>query len=100
MYRMTLAALAAAAGILIAAAPSFAYTTYEIQGSNGANFASPDDQQQSQNGFSFSTRTSTGSANPYDPFATSNFGAPQQQQENLSRDMNWQGTGYYLRPNN
>lgn len=101
MRRIALATLMGAAGLAFAAAPSLAYTTYQLQnGSAQANFANSGGQQQpSDNGFSFSAKTTT--SNPYDPFDTSNFGAQQpQQQQDLSRDMNWNGTGYYLRPDN
>lgn len=100
MRKIALAALAGAAGLVIAASPSFAYTTYQLQNSgDGANFAGSDDQQSSDHGFSFSAKSSTSAANPYDPFANANLGAQETQQE-PSRDMNWQGTGYYLRPGN
>ena len=97
MRRIALAAFGAAAGLVIAATPSFAYTTYELQNQGGANFASGDEQQQQDDhGFSFSAKTTT-SGNPYDPMGAANFGYSQTDQQ-PSRDMNWQGTGYYLRP--
>jgi hypothetical protein len=99
MRIVALAALAGAAGLAFAATPSFAYTTNQLQNQSGANFTSGDDQQQSSDhGFSFSANTTT-SANPYDPFAQANLSA-QGNQQAPSRDMTWQGSGYYLRPNN
>ncbi len=101
MRRIALAALMGTAGLVIAAGPSLAYTTYQLQnGGGGANFANSGEQQPSDNGFSFSAKTTT--SNPYDPFDQSNNFGPQQsqQQQDLSRDMNWQGTGYYFRPSN
>ncbi|KAB7739504.1 hypothetical protein F2P47_12355 [Parvibaculum sedimenti] len=102
MRKITLAALAGAAGLL-AATPSFAFTTYQVQ-TDGANAAQYTDQSvgnaSNNGGFNFSMKSSQD--------ATDNFGTPgyynnvdnTNSQQAPSRDMGWQGTGYYLRPNN
>jgi hypothetical protein len=101
MRKIAIAAAAGAAGLLIAAAPASALSTYEIQTDGGANFdGSPNSSSSSSSGFSMTTRTSEedpATGLPLGPRAR--FGGATQQQEDLSRDMGWQGTGYYLRPN-
>lgn len=103
MRKIALAAIAGAAGLLAAAAPSFAFTTYQVQ-TDGANAARYTDQSvggsNDSNGFNFSMKSSQDN--------TDNFGTPgyynrtdnTNSQDAPSRDMGWQGTGYYLRPNN
>jgi len=101
MRKIALAALAGAAGLVVAATPSFAYTTYQVN-TDGANASKFTDQSvssdNSSNGFNFSVKSSDGSTDPYNPPRT-NFDNTNAQQT-PSRDMNWQGTGYYLRPTN
>lgn len=102
MRKIVLAVLAGTAGLVAAAAPSFAYTTYQVQ-TDGANAAKFTDRGVSNasdttSGFSFSTGTSSDGTDPFDP-ASRRFNNSSSQQT-PSRDMNWQGTGYYLRPSN
>ncbi len=103
MRKIALAALAGTAGLLAAAAPSYAFTTYQVQtdGSNAAKYTDQSVGNSSNNGgFSFSMKSSED--------GTDNFGVPgaynnpdnANSQQAPSRDMGWQGTGYYLRPNN
>ncbi|HEY4345248.1 MAG TPA: hypothetical protein VGN05_12935 [Parvibaculum sp.] len=103
---IAIAAAAGAVGLMIAAAPASALSTYQIQTDGGANLdGTPNAADQSKSGFSMTTRTSaddnSSAINP-DGTPNVNFGATNrtQQQNNLSGDMGWQGTGYYLRPNN
>lgn len=102
MRKIALVALAGAASLMVSAAPSFAYTTYQVQ-TDGANAAQYTDQSAGSadnNGFNFSMKSSQDN--------TDNFGTPgyynrtdnTNSQQAPSRDMGWQGTGYYLRPNN
>jgi len=104
MRRIAIAAIAGAAGLMIAAAPASALSTYEIQSNGGANFDGTPNTASSQSGLSVSTSTSTVDIDPvtglpYGPRARFGAAANQNQQEDLSRDMGWKGTGYYLRPN-
>jgi hypothetical protein len=101
MRKITLAVAAASVGLLAASAPAFAYTTYQIQTAETAaalNDNANADQQKSS-GFSMTTQTNVSDpAAPYGSPAAARLAQPQQQ--NLSGDMTWQGTGYYLRGNN
>lgn len=104
MRRIAIAALAGAAGLMIAAAPASALSTYEIQTDGGANFNGAPNTSSSQSGLSVTTSTSSVDIDPvtglpYGPRARFGAAANQSQQEDLSRDMGWKGTGYYLRPN-
>jgi hypothetical protein len=106
MRKITLAT-AAAVGLMVASAPAFAYTTYQINTAEtqaALNENANADQDQSGG---LTIRASNEMAKdqataPFSPYATSAMPAArfQQQQQNLSGDMSWQGTGYYLRPNN
>jgi hypothetical protein len=99
MRKITLAVAAGTVGLLLASAPAFAYSTYQIQTaetSAALNANANSDQQSS--GFTMTTQTSTDNQGPTFNARTGNFSQPSGQ--NLSGDMSWQGTGYYLRPNN
>jgi hypothetical protein len=102
MRKLAIATLAGAAGLMIAAAPASALSSYQIQTDGGANFDGSPNTSSSNGGFSMTTKTSAEdpvTGLPYGPGGAARFGA-QQQQQDLSRDSGWQGTGYYLRPNN
>lgn len=101
MRKIALAAAAGVAGLMIATAPASALSTYQIQTDGGANFDGSPSGSTSRSGFSMMTKTSTEDAAtglPLGANGSSNFGASQTTQDNLSGDMGWQGTGYYLRP--
>jgi hypothetical protein len=102
MRKIALAAAAGAVGLLIAAAPASALSTYQIQTDGGANFDGAPNDNSSKSGFSMTTKTSNEDPITGLPVAPrARFGATQNtEQQDLSRDMGWQGTGYYLRPNN
>ncbi len=102
MRKIALAALAGAAGLVVAAAPSFAYTTYQVNtdGANASKFTDQSVSNASDNsGFNFSVKSGDSSTDPFDPAARTNLDNTNSQQS-PSRDMGWQGTGYYLRPTN
>lgn len=107
MRKIAIAAFAGAAGLMIAAAPASALSTYQIQTDGGANFdGSPNNDPVQKSGFSMTTRTTNDAVDPLTGLpagpGTPNFtgSGSQNGQQDLSRDMGWQGTGYYLRPNN
>lgn len=102
MRKITIAAALGAVGLMIAAVPASALSSYQVQTDGGANFDGSPSNTTTNSGFSMTTRTSKEDPITGLPIApgTANFGATSSSQPDLSRDMNWQGTGYYLRPNN
>jgi len=94
MRKLILAASIGAAGTLLALSPAFALTSYQIDTNGKANFQDPDTKSPIS-GLTVTSSTDNGAGNAA---VTNNFDGANQQQ-NLSGDMSWQGTGYYLRPN-
>ncbi|HEX7777012.1 MAG TPA: hypothetical protein VF449_10865 [Parvibaculum sp.] len=105
MRKITLAAAAGAVGFMVAAAPASAYTTYQINTAEtqaALNENANADQDQSS-GLTIRTTNDAArdqAASAFSPYSTTATPTHFQQQQNLSGDMNWQGTGYYLRPSN
>jgi len=100
MRKLILAASAGAIGFMIALSPASALTSYQIQTNGGANFNGTN--QSDSGGLTINSTTTEQSGLGYgygQPTTTNNFNSSSSQQEDLSRDMSWQGTGYYLRPN-
>jgi hypothetical protein len=102
MRKIILAASASVFGLMVAAAPAAALSSYQIQSDGGANF---DGAPASPSNGSISMTTSATNDVDIDPttgLPVQHFNGQSQQtqQQELSRDMNWQGTGYYLRPSN
>lgn len=93
MRKLILVASAGAIGTLLALSPAFALTSYQINTDNQANFQDPDSKSPI-NGLTVTSNTEDAYGN-----TVNNFNSTTSQQEDLSRDMSWQGTGYYLRPN-
>ena len=93
MRKFVLAASAGAIGSLLALSPAFALTSYQINTDNQANFQDPDSKSP-VNGLTINSSTEDAYGN-----TVNNFNSSSSQQQDLSRDMSWQGTGYYLRPN-
>lgn len=93
MRKLVLAASAGAIGTLLALSPALALTSYQINTDNQANFQDPDSKSP-VNGLTITSSTEDSYGN-----TVNNFNSTTSQQEDLSRDMSWQGTGYYLRPN-
>lgn len=99
MRKIILATAAGVIGLLISLAPAAALTSYQINTDGAANFADPDNNT-SIGGLHVTSTTTDNNGLSYDNGPVNSFsGAQQPQQEDLSRDMSWQGTGYYLRPN-
>mgnify|MGYP003631893236 CR=1 FL=1 len=99
MRKIILAATAGALGLVMAAAPAAAISSYQIQSDGGANFnGAPNTNAENTGGLSITSTSSFGSSetDPATGLPVNNF-EPQKQQ-NLSGDMSWEGTGYYLRP--
>lgn len=95
MRKIILAASAGAFGLLAAAAPASALSSYTVNTSGGNGFTA-DGITPPSRGVSINTTSSNYSASSA---GIEQFNYNQQnQQEELSRDMSWQGTGYYLRP--
>ncbi|MFZ3035026.1 MAG: hypothetical protein WA138_13560 [Parvibaculum sp.] len=94
MRKMILAASAGAISFMIALSPAFALTSYQINTDNNANFRDLDSASPTS-GLTITSNSEDGLGNTP---TTNNFNSTSQQ-EDLSRDMSWQGTGYYLRPN-
>lgn len=98
MRKIILATSAGAIGLLLSLAPAAALTSYQINTDGSSNFTDPSDNA-SIGGLSITSKTTDDNGFITDN-GTNNFSNTQQTQpENLSRDMGWQGTGYYLRPN-
>ena len=93
MRKLILAASAGAIGTMLAFSPAFALTSYQINTDNQANFQDPDSKSP-VGGLTINSSTQDAYGN-----TVNNFNSSSSQQEDLSRDMSWQGTGYYLRPN-
>ncbi|MGV8998138.1 MAG: hypothetical protein ACOH12_14450 [Parvibaculaceae bacterium] len=99
MRNILLAASALSFGMMLAAAPAAALSTYEISSDGGANFDGSPNEDATPGGLSITTKTSSGPQQyGLDNGSTSQFSSTPMQQPELSKDMNWQGTGYYLRP--
>lgn len=94
MRKMILAASAGAIGFMIALSPASALTSYQINTDNNANFRDPDTTSP-MGGLTITSN----SRNSLDNSTTTNNFNNANQQDDLSREMSWQGTGYYLRPN-
>ena len=94
MRKLIVAASAGVAGALLALSPALALTSYQINADGKTNFQDPDSNS-SIGGLKITSGTEDGFGNST---TTNNFDSTSQQQ-NLSGDMSWQGTGYYLRPN-
>ncbi len=98
MRKIILAASASAFGLLVAAAPASALSSYTIttDGGNGfaANGITPSENNLTIKATSPDNWQNFGS----DAVALDRYNASKVQQQNLSGDMGWQGTGYYLRP--
>lgn len=100
MRKTILAVSASAFGLLVAVAPAAALSSYQIQGDDAASFADAQGGN-SIGGLSVTSKTTGGAdIDPSTGLPIQNFNQNEQsQQQDLSRDMSWQGTGYYLRPN-
>ncbi len=96
MRKISFGMAAVAAGFFLSAAPAFAYTVYELRTDDGP--ASHLSGQEPQIGTS-TTRdgNSNSSTVTFGPNGSAQFTTTTNGGE-LSRDTNWQGTGYYLRP--
>jgi len=99
MRNILLAVSAATFGMMIAAAPAAALSTYEINTDGGANFDGSPNEDAMPGGLSVTTKTYNNQQKyGLDSGAASQFTPEPMQQPDLSKDMTWQGTGYYLRP--
>ena len=100
MRNILLAVSAASVGLLLAVAPASALSTYEIQSDGGANFDGSPNEDATPGGLTVTTKSSMGNQQQYglDAGAANQFNSTPAQQPELSKDMSWQGTGYYLRP--
>lgn len=97
MRKIVLATSAGVIGLLISLAPASALTSYQINADGSSNFTDPDNNA-SVGGLTMTSKTTDSNGFSYDN-GTNNFAGTQQtQQDDLSRNMSWQGTGYYLRP--
>lgn len=97
MRKMILAASASVFGMLVAVAPASALSSYQIQSDGGANFDGTPNDKTSTGGLTIHSSTTSEFGGLETP-VSNNFGAQKAQQQDLSRDMSWEGTGYYLRP--
>lgn len=98
MRKIILATSAGVVGLLLSLAPAAALSSYEINTDGASNFADSDNNT-SVGGLHVTSTTTDSNGFSYDNGPTNNFSGTQQtQQKDLSRDMSWQGTGYYLRP--
>lgn len=100
MRNIILGISAASVGLMLAIAPAAALSTYEIQSDGGANFDGSPNEDAMPGGLTVTTKSSYDNQSKYglDNGAANQFGVQPMQQPELSKDMNWQGTGYYLRP--
>ncbi|MDO8421974.1 MAG: hypothetical protein Q7S99_07405 [Parvibaculum sp.] len=99
MRKIILAASAGAFGLLVAAAPASALSSYTVKTDGGNSFTADGVTPPSRNLSITSTTQPSWSSYGYESAATDRFNSAQNDQQDLSRDMSWQGTGYYLRPN-
>tara|TARA_R110002110_G_scaffold88766_5_gene231231 strand:+ start:5164 stop:5466 length:303 start_codon:yes stop_codon:yes gene_type:complete len=98
MRKIILAASAGAFGLLVAAAPASALSSYTVK-TDGGNGFTADGITPPSRGLTVSSTTQPSWSNyGYESAATDRFNSNQSEQQELSRDMSWQGTGYYLRP--
>ncbi|MES1990748.1 MAG: hypothetical protein V4441_07335 [Pseudomonadota bacterium] len=99
MRNLLLAVSVASVGLLIAVAPAAALSTYEIQTDGGANFdGSPNETMPGGVTITSKTYNSQDQQYGFDAGAANQFNSTPIQQPELSKDMSWEGTGYYLRP--
>jgi hypothetical protein len=97
MRKIILGAAAGAISLMAAVAPASALSSYTIQSDGGANFDGSPNEETLPGGLTIKSTSKT----EFGGIETSNtnaFGAQQSKQQNLSGDMSWEGTGYYLRP--
>jgi hypothetical protein len=98
MRKILLATSAGVIGLLVSLAPASALTSYQINADGSSNFTDPNDSS-SLGGLTMTSKTTDSNGNTFDN-GTNNFAStPSTEQGDLSRNMSWQGTGYYLRPN-
>ena len=95
MRKLILTASISAVGALLTLSPAFALTSYQVNTDGKANFQDPDSASSPAGGLTVTSTTQDGLGNST---TTNNLNGTSQQQD-LSGDMSWQGTGYYLRPN-
>lgn len=96
MRKIILGVAAGAISLMAAVAPASALSSYTIQSDGGANFdGSPNEDATGGLTISSTSKTEFGGVETSNSNA---FGAQQTKQQNLSGDMSWEGTGYYLRP--
>lgn len=100
MRNIILAVSAASFGMIVAIAPASALSTYEIQSDGGANFDGSPNEDAMPGGLSITSKTYNQSEQiGADGLPVNQLNSPaSMQQPELSKDMSWQGTGYYLRP--
>lgn len=94
MRKIILAASAGAFGLLVAAAPASALSSYTVNTDGGNGFASDNISPPPRQPVTM--MAPAGSNYGADAAAINQFNYSNQQQE-PSRDMSWQNTGYYLR---
>lgn len=98
MRKILLATSAGVIGLLISLAPASALTSYQINTDGSSNFTDPDDSS-SVGGITMTSKTTDSNGLAFDNGPNNFSSTPSTQQDDLSRNMSWQGTGYYLRPN-
>tara|TARA_R110000868_G_scaffold177382_1_gene415810 strand:+ start:1324 stop:1626 length:303 start_codon:yes stop_codon:yes gene_type:complete len=98
MRKIILAASAGALGLLVAAAPASALSSYTVKADGGNGFTADSITPPSRGVSVRSTTQPSWSNYGYESAAVDRFNSNQNEQQDLSRDMSWQGTGYYLRP--
>ncbi|MDO8288654.1 MAG: hypothetical protein Q7T44_05495 [Parvibaculum sp.] len=99
MRNILLGISAATFGLMLAVAPAAALSTYEIDSGGGANFDGSPNEDAAPGGLTVTTKSGYNQSKyGLDNGASNQFAVEPMQQPELSKDMNWQGTGYYLRP--